>query len=208
MTNALRALTLATALAAMVGTTAAAQTGTTTSRSKTAGIGVGIFASGASIDSDASDERETGMGMGLHMGYGISETVSLFGRASWFTAETSDPEWQAQDYSVDEFGVGIRASWGTQAYAVRPYAQLMLAKRDFEIELGDIGNLGTVEGDGTAYSAGAGVEWFVTPTLAVDAGLSLSTGSLVARGGRGGYSVSYEIEATIIRLDVGVTLHP
>jgi hypothetical protein len=208
MTSTARALALAAALVAVSGTAAVAQTGTAASRSNTTGVAVGIFANGSAIDSDASDEMEQGGGLGLHLGYGISQHVSIFARGHWFVAETSDPAWESRDYTVQDVGIGLRASLGTRATAARPFAQIMWSRREFEIELGDIGNLGTVTGDGVAFSAGVGLEWFVAPTFAVEGSLSHSRGSFEGGGGRGGYWHGFELDATITRLDLGVTWHP
>lgn len=97
----------------------------------------------------------TAAGVGVTLGYGVSDALTLFTRGNYAYGSTS----------VD---VGARYSFGGASGTLRPYVE------------GAFTGMGALRDgarfSGTALTGGAGVEYFLSPGLAVDAGISYSRG--------------------------------
>lgn len=206
MKNPVRTLALAAALAATLDTAAAAQIDAPgAQRSNTSGFHVGVFLNGSAVTLEDSDVVESGGGGSLHLGYGFNPNVSLFVRAN--AAEIQSDE-GGDSYTMAHFDLGARYSFASEASALRPFIQAAVSGRAFAA---DLGSEGTLEARGSGFTAGAGLEYFFTPAVALEAGLSYSFGEFNEGRLGGGEWVDFEDEAfsaTSARVDLGVSFHP
>lgn len=165
-------------------------------RSDTRGLGIGVQFNGTGVSSDGDGFRTvSGAGMGLTLSYGMSDALSVFGRGSY-------------GYRTTQLDLGARYRFGGASGALRPYVE------------GAVTRLGTVRppdpralsqtsfnAEGLGMTVGAGVEYFISPRLAVDLGLShtrgrFSDGTIVGEGS----GVVEKFRSN--RVQVGVTWRP
>lgn len=207
MNNIVRTFALAATLAGTVSTTAAAQMDAPAPlRSKTAGFNVGVYLNGSAVKVEDSDVVESGAGGTVHLGYGFTENVSLFLRVNAAAIESDDVP--SGSYAMAHVDMGARYSFLGSSTAWRPFVQAAFNGRAVSI---DEEEAGTLDARGPGFSAGAGLEYFVTPRVAVEAGLSYSFGEFNEGRVNGGDWVDFEdeaFEATSSRFDLGVSWHP
>jgi opacity protein-like surface antigen len=206
MKNTVRTLALAATLAATLNTAAAAQLDPPVdARSNGSGFHLGVFLNGSAVKVEDSDVVESGGGGSLHLGYGFTENVSAFVRANAADIQVEDSD---QSYILAHFDIGARYSFGSASAALRPFVQGAFSGRAFSL---DAGSAGTLEARGPGFTAAAGLEYFFTPRVAVEAGLSYSFGEFNEGRLDGGEWVDFEDEAfsaTSTRFDLGVSFHP
>lgn len=207
MKNIVRTFALAATLAGTITTTAAAQMDTPAPlRSKTAGFNLGVYLNGSAVQVEDSDVIESGAGGSVHLGYGVTPNVSLFLRVNGAAIESDDVP--SGSYTMAHVDIGARYSFLGSSTAWRPFVQGAFNGRAVSI---DEGSAGTLDARGPGFSAGAGLEYFVTPRVAVEAGLSYSFGEFNEGRVDGGEWVDFEEEsfnATSSRFDLGVSWHP
>jgi opacity protein-like surface antigen len=206
MTNTVRALVLATALAGTLTSTAAAQMDEPVLASKTAGFNLGLFLNGSAAQVEDADEADSGAGISLHAGYGFTPSVSVFARLS---AASIQAEGFAEDqYALAHFDLGLRYSFGSTASQLRPFLSGAVSGRAASF---DLGSEGTLDVRGSGFTGGGGLEYFVRPNLAIEGGLSFSFGEFDEGRLDGSEWVDLEDEAlemNTTRLDLGVSWHP
>jgi opacity protein-like surface antigen len=206
MTTIVRALVLATALAGTLTTTAAAQLDGPAPRSNTEGFNLGLFLNASSAEVEDADEADRGGGLSLHLGYGLNPNMQLFSRLS--VAAIQSEGFQEDQFALAHFDLGLRYSFGTTDMPVRPFLQGAYSGRAASFDLGSEGQL-DVRGSG--FTGGGGLEYFVTPSLAVEGGLSFSFGEFDEGRLDGSDWVDLDdasIDMQVIRLDVGLSWHP
>jgi opacity protein-like surface antigen len=181
------------ACAAFSAAPAAAQPGSDPVRSDTRGLGVGVQLNGGGVSSHADDSRMApGAGMGLTVSYGMSDALSVFGRAN-------------MGYRTSQLDVGARYRFGSAAGALRPYVE------------GAVTRLGAIRGpqDGSEQSlrswglgatVGAGVEYYFSPRFAVDVGLAHTRGRFSEPALPGEAAFGDKFSST--RVQLGVTWRP
>jgi len=152
-------------------------------RSDLRGFMLGVSFNGGVVGSRFDTERRTASaGFGVTLGYGLNDRVTLFTRGDYA-------------YRASYFDVGARYSFGGASGALRPYVEGALSA---------VGSLrGGASVGGAALTGGAGLEYFVTPNLALDAGMRYSRGEWapdVELGGGRQYASS--------RLGLGVRWRP
>ena len=206
MKNAIRMLLLAAAAAGpLAATPAAAQLDPMPLRSSTTGFNLGLFLNGSAVQVENSDVVESGGGLGVHLGYGFSEAISVFLRVDVASIRSEDVD---DDYAMAHADLGARFSFGRPTSPVRPYLQAALGGRAFSWDTGPEGEL---QVRGSALSAGAGLEYFLNPDLAIEGGLHVSYGDFSEGRLDGGDWVDFGDEAfsaTTTRFDLGVSWHP
>ena len=203
MRHHIRALALAAGLAALA-TPAAAQDDVFAPKSHTRGFVLGGFASASAIQVEDSD-AENGIGGGLHLGFGFNDRISVFLRGT--TATINSPDEGFDDYTLRHADLGVRYTFGTSAAALRPYVAGALSGRSLKFDLGGQ----TLETRGPALTGSGGVEYFISPTFAIDAVLLISYGTFNV--GRVDDSDWVDLEddslnGTASRLELGFTWHP
>lgn len=171
---------------------AAAQPGS--GGSDAGGLTLGVSLSGGQIASDAvANQTVPRGGVGLTVGYGISERVAAFARG-------------ISGYQSTQVDLGARYRFGNPSRALRPYVEgavtgISAHARPWVDEGGE--QVHGTRSTGTGFTAGAGVEYFVSPRLGVDLGVTHSLGRFtrpVASGFDKGFSAT--------RLHLGLTWRP
>lgn len=205
MKNVIRSFAIAAVLAGTLSTPAAAQLDAPTAlRSNTAGFNLGVFLNGSAVQLEDSDVVESGGGGSLHLGYGFNPNISMFVRLN---AAEIEAEEGGGTYTMAHFDLGARYSFGSSASALRPFVQGALNGRGFAVDMGGE----DLEARGPGFTAGAGLEYFFSPRVALEAGLSYSFGEFNEGRIGGGEWVDFEdeaFEATSTRFDIGVSFHP
>lgn len=203
MKNTLRTLVLAAALAGSLSTAAAAQPDAPP-RSNTSGVSLGIFLNGSALKGEGADEVESGAGLGLHLGYGFHRNASVFARAN---VAAMEPPGGGEGYALAHADLGLRYSFGGPRSAVRPFVQGAVGGRSLAV---DLGSEGTLEARGLGFTAGGGLEYFFSRSLALEAGLSLSIGEFSeGRIGNNRWAdLDESVSATTSRFDIGLSWHP
>lgn len=181
--------------------------------STAAGLSLNAHLNGSSLEGE-DDEEETGLGLGLALGYGFTENWSVFLNVDGAEVKY-DEEDEGNERTLGIVDLGVRYTFGGTDLRLRPYAQAAfsgVAERltlddDFEDVHVDI------TGSGTAFTAGAGLQYFFSPALALDASLQGTWGTFdefdVDGEGLDEDDIEFvESDFTAVRLQVGVTWHP
>jgi len=197
----IRTITMVIALAGALAPPAAAQVEDSVELSRTRGIAAGVFLDGSAVRAEGS-ALEAGPGVGVHLGFGFGDHVSLFARGS--VAAVRYAAIRDESYSLRHWDVGVRYSFGGAGDALRPFAQAGGTLRDVHFDEAEI----RMRGEG--LTVGGGAEYFVARTVAIDAGLSITTGRFREMRVADGEWEEVEdgVSATSARLDVGISWHP
>lgn len=147
---------------------AAAQLGLGTSsvRSDTRGLGIGMQINRIGQESGGSP-RLPGAGLGLTLSYGMTDNLSLFGRA-------------ATGYRTSQFDLGARYRFASPSSAVRPYVEAGVTRLGGILAAPGIGGSPPPpQSWGLGMTVGAGVEYHISPRFAVDLGVLHTQGRMV-----------------------------
>lgn len=202
MTNTVRTLAAAGILAAALHTPAAAQM----EQSSIKGFNLGLFLNGSAAQVEDADEPDSGGGVSLHLGYGVNESVSLFLRGSGAAIQAEG--FAEDEYALAHFDLGARYSFGSTASRLRPFIQAAYSGRAASF---DLGPEGTLDVRGSGITGGGGLEYFVSPALAIEAGLSFTGGEFTEGRLDDSEWVDLDdasIDMTTTRFDLGISWHP
>ncbi len=167
----------------------------------TQGLALGLDASYANVtlDGEGIDESEGGFGFGLRAGYGINRMWQPYlnwGRTSF--------EVQDVDATLQSIDIGTRVNFPLAGKSWVPFADVAYNIRSAKIE--DDG--GDLELDGSTFSLGGGVQWFMNSQWSLDGGLQYQIGKF-DEGEEGGESFDdLDIDANTLRLNFGFTWRP
>jgi opacity protein-like surface antigen len=196
-----RSVFAASLLALATASTASAQG----ARSTTRGFHIGAGLNGSSIeisDSDFEDtERESGAGISLAAGYNFTPQFGLLLSVAGANISSEDG-----DYALGQADIAARFSFANPARAFVPYLELgytgLSAQQD-DTELGD------VELSGSGFTGAAGLNYFFSPRLALDANIRFTAGEFNTVK-IGDQSVSDEdgVEVNTGRFNVGLSWFP
>jgi hypothetical protein len=194
----IRTFAIAAALACAAGTTAEAQS--TARDSSTAGVHFGVYLnhSAMRVKYDQLKGSAGSHGLGLHAGYVYAPGGSVFVRV--------DVASMGQDgFVLRQADLGLRASLGRSGAPLQPFLQGSIGARGLGSGEADVG------ARGVAFTGGGGVEYFVSRTVAIEGGLSLSAGRFSkGRVGDGDWEELGDggIITVGSRFDIGVSWHP
>ena len=166
---------------------AAAQSSSGVGISSVRGITLGVSATASGIDTDGYQfHPHNGGGLSVTLGYGVGDAVSLFVRGT--TA-----------YQHAHYDAGARYSFGAQSPRLRPYLEGAFTytasqERNFDLR-------------GPALTAGAGLEYFLSRSVSLDAGFSYVQGRYTA--GEGTREI-HDLQGSFRsgRFSVGLKLRP
>ena len=137
---------------------AAAQEGSPLDRGSTRGLGLGVSFNQSKVG--LGRYSPGGAGVGLAASYGVNEALSFFVRGNY-------------GYQNAQLGAGARYSFRGPGATLRPYLEIggthVRTREESTVEQ-------VVRSSGYAATAGAGVEYFITPKLALDVGIVHSEG--------------------------------
>lgn len=205
MKNIVRALVLASAVAGTVAP-AAAQFDEPAARSKTQGLNLGLSLSSTAAVVEDADEADSGGGLSLQLGYGFNDNVSVFTKLS--AAVIKAEGFEDDQYALAHFDLGLRYSFGGTGSALRPFLQAAYSGRGMSMDLGSEGQL---DMRGNGFTGGLGLEYFVSPKLAIEGSFSYTAGELNEGRLDGSEWVDLEDAAMDLgsgRLDLGISWHP
>lgn len=169
-------------------------------RSQTSGFMVGANLNASSLGGWEQGGSDSGGGVGLRIGYGISRLVIFAG----LDAGTMTGGMQDAEYGLGLGEAGARYSLGRNSRPLRPYVQATaLALVAIEGE-----GVNEVTTGGSGFSVGAGIEYFVRRSLAVDFGLSRSRGSFSTVESRGMLETGHDIDYQTTRVTLGLNWRP
>jgi hypothetical protein len=178
-------------------------------RSNTSKFFAALELGGGRIESDDLDGSETGGGGTLRIGYGFTPLFSLYLEGTGATIDADGGQW-----TLSHGDLGVRLHFGNETRALIPFLDAAFTYRtitrdDLTIE-DDEGN--TLEGDfeirGGAFSLGGGLLYFFNPKWALSTGLKWTTGEFDTVEFNNVSVSGFEIDATSLRLNIGVSWFP
>jgi hypothetical protein len=164
----------------------------------TKGFHLGLGLNGSAIKSDNSD-TESGGGFHFRIGYGITRNVTLFfGGAG---ASMNDAE-----YSMGQADLGIRGYFPGNGRWV-PFVEGAFTGRALVMDVGYNDNL---EFTGAGFTAGGGVDYYVSRSLGIGVNLNWTFGEFTdAKMGSEKASLGSDaFSATSTRFNIGLTWWP
>lgn len=192
------------ALAMGVAGPASAQDQTAPARSSTSGISISAYLSGAALSAEDANDVDSGGGLSVRVGYGISEQVQIYTELSRAAIEYADIN---DTYALSHFDLGARYNFGTARSALRPYLNGAFSGRAASMDLG----IGVLDLRGFGFTAGGGLYYFLSSSIALEGTLNLTFGSF----SEGRFdSASWEdlgrdsIGATSVRFNLGLSWYP
>ena len=184
-------------------------------RDLTTGLTLGVYslaATGVSIsgpDFDGAWTTQLGEGLGLQAGYGFSRTFSVYTSLDLVKQATSAGKTPSGTFGLAHFEIGGRANIPTGSARTTPYVSASVGNRALaarQVTDGDETNDLTISGH--MFVLGAGIQHFMSPHVALDAGVEYATGKLGHFNDQGGpYDLQVGSSATT-RLRVGVNWRP
>lgn len=161
------------------------------------GFMLGGSFNGGVVGRGMQGEITTSLGFGVTLGFGVSDRVTLFTRGDYA-------------YRATFLDVGARYSLGGASSALRPYVEGAITGAATGLRTGSFGEpveARRIRSTAAALTAGAGVEYFVAPSLALDLGLGYSRGRWIHTGpdeARTGASGDFSTP----RLNLGIRWRP
>jgi opacity protein-like surface antigen len=178
-------------------------------RSTTAGFHLGVGLNGSSVKVDVEDEetgleseRESGAGISLTAGYNFTPQFGLLINLTGANVSS-----EGGDFGLGHADLAGRFSIANPASPLVPYLELgisSIALVDEDEESGD-----DVTISGTGFTGAAGLNYFFSPKLALDANVRFTMGELDTLK-IGGESVTTDegIDATTARINIGISWFP
>jgi hypothetical protein len=198
---------LALSLLAGVATSVRAQNGT---RSNTSKFFLAFELNGSSITLEDDDEQsESGGGATLRLGYGFTRVVSMFAELAGAAISANGQNW-----TLAHADLGVRVHLGSAAGALRPYVEGAFTARsgmrdDFEFDPGTgPPQRGEFEISGGGFTVGGGLLYFFGPNVALSTGLKWTTGEFSTVRFNNVSVSGFEIDATSVRFNVGLSWFP
>lgn len=177
-------------------------------RSTTSGfhLGAGLNFSSIKVDEDEAigieSERESGAGINLSAGYNFTPQFGLVLNIAGANISS-----EGGDYGLGHADLAGRFSIANPASALVPYLELGVSSIALVDEDEDTGEDVTVSG--TGFTGAAGLNYFFSPKLALDANLRFSKGELdTIKIGGDSQTVDDGVEVTTARLNIGISWFP
>jgi len=174
--------------------------------SKTTGFSVGLQLQGTSFDTDADDDFDafTGGGLGLELAYGFSSGLSLFLDVAGGGLDSEDAEDDAIDSTV-QLDLGARMNFGGGRRALVPFLEAAVSGIALQ---GESDTDEEVIYSGPGVTIGGGVQYFISRTLSLNAGVRLTNGALTTVEIDGDDEEVDDQHYTSSRVILGATWHP
>lgn len=180
--------------------------------SDNSGFMLNVHLAGNAITPIGADaEAETGGGLGLALGYGFNDRIILYFNVDAAAIEYDEDVTDAPDdtYDLVTGDLGVRVNFGNPGLKLRPYINAAFTGvaigEQYELVGEDVDQI--VSGGGVTI--GGGLQYFFSPSLALDLGLQATQGALTQ------VSIDDEEEEfdqgaafTSSRVQLGLTWHP
>lgn len=160
-------------------------------------IGFGLNGSAIQLDESSSD-TETGGGLHLRLGYGLNPNITLFLGAAGASMNEGE-------YSLGQADLGVRAYFpGSSAWV--PFIEGAFTGRALTIESGR----SELDVTGSAWTAGAGIDFYVSPAVSLGLALEYTFGDFTeaSMDGRTIDLGSDAFGAQTTRFNLGLTWWP
>ena len=162
---------------------------------------------------DASDDlakTKMGIGYGLQLGFDVTPALKLV--AGWDAAKVDIDEEEAEgDFGLAQFDIGARYSFLNVSPKFQPYLQASVTPRSFGADIPD-GEGGENEYifSGIGYSFGGGLNYSLSPKLAIMGGLTYTMGKFdtLEIDGNEVDLDGEEVDANGMRVRVGLSFRP
>jgi outer membrane protein W len=180
--------------------------------SKNAGLMLNVHAQGAGLAVE-DGETETGFGGGITAGYGFSENLGLYLTLDGANMNygDADEDTDGDTYTLGQLDLGLRYTFGNTASALRPYLNAGVSGVTIVDEI-EVGSEATdIAYTGPAGTFGAGIQYFISPSLAIDGGIQASIGKFTkfkVDGDEVDFDGDEDPSFTATRVQVGLTWHP
>ncbi len=177
-------------------------------RSTTRGFHLGAGLNGSSVKVDLEDEetgieadRESGPGISLTVGYNFTPQFGLLINVAGASIDSDE----GGNYGLGHADLAGRFSFANPASQLVPYVELGVSS----ISLVDEEDGEDVQVSGTGFTGAAGLNYFFSPKLALDANIRFTTGELDTLK-IGGESVTTEdgLDTTTGRINIGISWFP
>lgn len=164
---------------------------------------------------DASDDlakTKMGIGYGLQLGFDVMPALKIV--AGWDAAKIDiDEEGAEGDFGLSQFDIGARYSFMNVSPKFRPYLQASVTPRSFasDLENPETGETAELTFSGMGYSFGGGLDYVLSPKLAIMGGLTYTTGSfdkVELDGEEADLEGDEAIDANGMRVRVGLSWRP
>jgi len=126
-------------------------------------------------DVEGEIETELGGGLGLRVGYGFTPMFMAFLGAD-LVRQGSGVEGLEGDFGLAHLELGGRANFYLAGAPVLPYVTVAVGGRGLGAEVEEDGDEFDLSLSGGMVSVGGGVQYFVSPKLALDGGVSVGVG--------------------------------
>jgi hypothetical protein len=179
------------------------------------GFMLGVYTVGApgitltGDDIDGTFATTFGPGAGATIGFGVTNRLSAYASFDIAKQKTAPDDTPDGSWGLAHFEVGGRASLPLGTSSTIPYVTAGWGRRALAARLVDEDGDGVdVSFSGSMIAVGGGVEHFISPTLAIDAGVGLAFGTL-SDYEEGGDKVDFQLDRTrSMRLRIGMTWRP
>jgi opacity protein-like surface antigen len=178
-------------------------------RANTSRFFLGLAFNGSSIRFDDADEIESGGGISAQIGWGFTKNFALLFDLSGAAISTD-----VGDVGLGHAELGARWHFANEARALVPFLEVGFAGRavvqDDMLYYDDFGNpySGDFSLSGTGVSFGGGLQYHVTPTMALGASLKWSVGDFTTVTLDDVSVDGLDMGATTARLNLGFTWYP
>jgi len=178
-------------------------------RSTTQGFHLGAALNGSSIKLDLEDEdtgleseAESGAGITLSAGYNFTPRFGLL-----INLTGANVEAEGGSFGLGHGDLAGRFSFANPASALVPYLELGVSSIALVEEDEESGE--DIQISGTGFTGAAGLNYFFSPKLALDANLRFTTGELDTIKIGGNSQTSDEgVDATTARINIGISWFP
>ena len=159
-------------------------------------------------DTEGELETELGGGIGLRVGYGFTPMFAVYLGAD-LARQDSGVEDIDGNFGLAHLEIGGRASFPLAGQRVMPYVTAAVGGRAVGAEVEDEdGDTFDMSLSGKMLSLGGGVQYFVSPKLAIDGGLTVGFGKFGSYEEDGDDEDIDADNTTAIRMRVGVSWYP
>ena len=158
-------------------------------------------------DTDGKVETNFGAGAGIQVGYAFSPRFMLFSDLD-VAKQGSTMDGAEGSFGLVHFDIGGRMSFPTTGQQLVPYVMAAIGGRAVGATVDDGIDSYKMSISGASFSAGGGMQYFLSPKLALDGGVSLGFGKFDKQKIRG-HKEDLEVNNSLsTRVKMGVNWYP
>jgi hypothetical protein len=166
--------------------------------------GVSIEGTG---DTDGELKTKFGAGAGIQVGYAVSPRFMLFTDLD-VAKQGSNVEGIDGNFGLAHFEIGGRMSFPITGQQLVPYVMAAIGGRAVGATVDEGADSYKMSISGASFSAGGGMQYFLSPKLALDGGVSLGFGKFDKQKIRG-HKEDLEVNNSLsTRVKMGVNWYP